>query len=30
MWRSMYWDAAGWDGDQRVPQNNSKWEMFVE
>jgi hypothetical protein len=30
MWRSMFWDAAGWGGDQPVPQNNSKWEMFVE
>ncbi|HEY2979581.1 MAG TPA: lamin tail domain-containing protein [Anaerolineales bacterium] len=30
MWRARYWDIPGWQGDQRVPQNGSKWEIFVE
>jgi hypothetical protein len=30
MWRSMYWDEKGWQGDQFVPENTSKWNSFVE
>ena len=30
IWRSMYWDKTGWQGDQFVPENMSKWESFVE
>ncbi len=30
IWRSMYWDETGWQGDQFVPANRSKWESFVE
>jgi hypothetical protein len=30
MWQSMYWDILGWFKDFIVPQNDSKWETFVE
>lgn len=30
MWQSMYWDVLGWFKDFIVPQNDSKWETFVE
>jgi len=30
MWRSMYWDEDGWQGDQFIPENTSKWDSFVE
>jgi hypothetical protein len=30
IWRAMYWDAKGWEGDRFVPENRSKWETFVE
>jgi hypothetical protein len=30
MWQSLYWDALGWFKDFIVPQNDSKWETFVE
>ena len=30
IWHSFYWDEFGWQGDQRVPANTSKWESFVE
>jgi hypothetical protein len=30
IWRSMYWDKTGWQGDQYVPENTSKWPSFVE
>ena len=30
MWRSMYWDEKGWQGDNFVPENTSKWPSFVE
>jgi len=30
MWQSMYWDVLGWFKDFLVPQNDSKWETFVE
>jgi hypothetical protein len=26
----MYWDEEGWQGDQFVPENTSKWNSFVE
>jgi uncharacterized repeat protein (TIGR01451 family) len=30
VWHSFYWDKSGWQGDQYVPENMSKWESFVE
>jgi len=30
MWQSMYWDILGWFKEFLVPQNDSKWETFVE
>ena len=30
IWRSFFWDQFGWQGDQYVPENMSKWESFVE
>ncbi|MDO9301459.1 MAG: lamin tail domain-containing protein [Anaerolineales bacterium] len=30
IWHSFYWDQFGWQGDQYVPENMSKWESFVE
>lgn len=30
VWRSMYWDETGWQGDRFAPENMSKWESFVE
>jgi hypothetical protein len=30
IWHSFYWDETGWQGDQYVPENMSKWESFVE
>lgn len=30
IWNSYYWDKVGWQGDQFVPENRSKWESFVE
>lgn len=30
IWQSFYWDKPGWQGDQFVPENTSKWESFVE
>ena len=30
IWDSFYWDKDGWQGDQFVPENMSKWESFVE
>jgi len=30
IWHSFYWDKTGWEGDQYVPENMSKWESFVE
>ena len=30
IWHSFYWDQFGWQGDQFVPENMSKWESFVE
>jgi hypothetical protein len=30
IWRSFYWDQFGWQGDQSVYQNMSKWESFIE
>lgn len=30
IWRSMYWDETGWQGDQFVPSNRSKQASFVE
>jgi hypothetical protein len=30
IWHSFYWDEFGWQGDQTVHQNMSKWESFVE
>ncbi|MBC7879209.1 MAG: DUF11 domain-containing protein [Anaerolineales bacterium] len=30
IWDSFYWDKDGWQGDQYVPENMSKWESFVE
>jgi len=30
VWRSFYWDKLGWQGDQPIPENMSKWESFVE
>ncbi|MBM3126726.1 MAG: lamin tail domain-containing protein, partial [Chloroflexi bacterium] len=30
IWRAMFWDAAGWDGERFVPENMSKWMSFVE
>ena len=30
IWRAMFWDATGWDGERFVPENMSKWHSFVE
>ena len=30
IWYSFYWDQFGWQGDQHVPENTSKWDSFVE
>jgi hypothetical protein len=30
IWNDFYWDEFGWQGDQRVPDDLSKWESFVE
>ncbi len=30
IWNSFYWDEPGWQGDQFVPENMSKWASFVE
>ena len=30
VWRSFYWDKLGWQGDQPIPENMSKWESFIE
>ena len=30
VWHSFYWDQFGWQGDQNVRENMSKWESFVE
>jgi hypothetical protein len=30
IWRSQYWDETGWQGDLYVPENNSKWDSYVE
>jgi hypothetical protein len=30
IWRAMYWDRTGWQGDQYVPENMNKWISFVE
>jgi hypothetical protein len=30
IWRSMYWDRMGWQGDVHVPENMSKWQSYVE
>jgi hypothetical protein len=30
IWHSFYWDKSGWQGDQYIPENTSKWESFVE
>jgi len=30
IWHAFYWDRTGWQGDQFVPENMSKWESFVE
>ena len=30
IWHSFYWDKSGWQGDQPVSENMSKWESFVE
>ena len=30
IWHSFFWDKSGWQGDQYVPENMSKWESFVE
>ncbi|MEW6404867.1 MAG: lamin tail domain-containing protein [Chloroflexota bacterium] len=30
MWSSMYWDEDGWQGEQLVPDNESKWQSFIQ
>ncbi len=30
IWNEFYWDEFGWQGDQNVPDNLSKWKSFVE
>jgi uncharacterized repeat protein (TIGR01451 family) len=30
IWRSMLWDATGWQGDLLIPESDSKWESFFE
>jgi len=30
IWNTFYWDQPGWQGDQFVPENMSKWETFVK
>jgi uncharacterized repeat protein (TIGR01451 family) len=30
IWHSFYWDQFGWQGDQYIPANMSKWESFVQ
>jgi hypothetical protein len=30
IWRAMFWDATGWQGDDFVQENSSKWSSFVE
>lgn len=30
IWRAMFWDAAGWNGDLLIPAKDSKWPSFVE
>jgi hypothetical protein len=30
MWQPMYWDVTGWLKDFLVPQNESKWETYIE
>jgi uncharacterized repeat protein (TIGR01451 family) len=30
IWNPFYWDEAGWQGEQPIPENWSKWNSFVE
>jgi len=30
IWHSFFWDESGWQGEQSVFENMSKWESFVE
>jgi hypothetical protein len=30
MWSAIFWDADGWADGRFIPQNNSKWETFIE
>ena len=30
MWNSLYWDQSGWTGEQPVPQDGSKWDVYIE
>jgi hypothetical protein len=30
IWNTFYWDQPGWQGEQYVPENMSKWESFVK
>ncbi|MBI5963149.1 MAG: DUF11 domain-containing protein [Chloroflexi bacterium] len=30
IWNTLYWDQPGWQGEQNVPENMSKWETFVK
>ncbi|MBI5945014.1 MAG: lamin tail domain-containing protein [Chloroflexi bacterium] len=30
IWNTFYWDQPGWQGEQYVPENMSKWETFVK
>jgi len=29
IWSRFYWDAKGWFGDQAIPDNNTKWDVYV-
>jgi lamin tail-like protein len=30
IWNRFYWDVKGWFGEKSIPDNNSKWDTFVD
>ncbi|MEP6895076.1 MAG: lamin tail domain-containing protein, partial [Chloroflexota bacterium] len=30
IWSRFYWDVKGWFGEKSIPNNNSKWEVYVD
>jgi hypothetical protein len=29
IWSRIYWDTKGWFGEKIIPDNNSKWDVYV-